>query len=185
MTFAPYGDGLIWRGRAPVLFLTRQKQVTRKQLSLMKLNVPWRSGRIYSKVRKKGFPTRCASAKTCPMNPQIILSTIILTLLAFAPVSGAATKKKTATTTFTSPAACNGAHGAARWAAKTDPSRPPAEKSQITAVTPSQMYAWAGVGTKIKLGQNSKRIPAEQKWYVVTGLVDGMKVEADGDIHID
>jgi len=119
------------------------------------------------------------------MKPQIILSTIILTLLAFAPVSGAATKKKTATTSFTSPSVCNGAHGVARWAAKIDPSRPPADKSQIKAVTPSQMYAWAGVGTKIKLGQSSQRIPAEQKWYVLTGLVDGIKVEADGDIHIE
>jgi hypothetical protein len=121
------------------------------------------------------------------MNPQIIIATVLFTLLAIAPVSGATTKKKsvTTTTTFSSPTTCNGAHGVARWAAKIDSSRPPADKSQTKAVTPSQMYAWPGVGTKIKLAQSSKRIPAEQKWYVVKGKVDGIKVEADGDIHIE
>ncbi len=119
------------------------------------------------------------------MNPQIIPTTVVFILLALVPLCGAATKKKTATTTFSSPTSCGSAHGVARWAAKIDASRPPADKSQITAVTPSQMYRWAGVGTKIKLGPNSQRIPAEQKWYVITGLVGGMKVEADGDIHIE
>jgi|ERR1700736_1279696 len=120
------------------------------------------------------------------MNPQIILATVVFTLLAFAPPSSAATKKKTsANTTFSSPISCSGAHGVARWTAKTDSSRPPADKSQIKAVTPSQMYAWPGVGRSVKLIQNSKRIPAEQKWYTLTGRVDGMKVEADGDIHIE
>lgn len=119
------------------------------------------------------------------MNPQTIVGTVTFIVLAFVPASGAATKKKTATTTFSSPTSCGGAHGVARWAAKIDSSRPPADKSQIKAVTPAQMYSWAGVGTKIKLGQSSQRIPAEQKWYVLTGLVDGIKVEADGDIHIE
>ncbi len=119
------------------------------------------------------------------MNPQIILTAVVFTSLAFAPVSDAATKKKATTTTFTSATTCGGAHGVARWTVKTDPSRPPADKSQIKAVTPSQMYAWPGVGTKVKLGQSSKRLPAEQKWYTLTGRVDGMKVEADGDIHIE
>ena len=119
------------------------------------------------------------------MNPQVILSVVVFFLLAFAPLCGAATKKKTATTTFSSATSCGGAHGVARWTAKIDSSRPPADKSQIKAVTPSQMYAWKGVGTTIKLGPNSNRIAAEQKWYVLTGLVDKMKVEADGDIHIE
>lgn len=115
------------------------------------------------------------------MNPHLRLTIVFLALCALAPVSDGATK----TTTFSSPTACNGAHGVARWAAKIDNSNPPADKSQITAITPSQMYAWKGVGTTIKLSQSSKRIPAEQKWYVVTGKVDKIKVEADGDIHIE
>jgi hypothetical protein len=28
------------------------------------------------------------------------------------------------------------------------------------------------------------RIPSEQKWYALAGRVVGLKVEADGDIHI-
>lgn len=116
------------------------------------------------------------------MNPQIILSTTVLIFLALSS-AGAATARKS--TVFSSPTKCNGAHGVARWAAKIDKEQPPTDKSKIQAVTPSQMYAWAGVGTKSKLDQGSKRIPEEQKWYVVTGQIDGIKVEADGDIHIE
>jgi hypothetical protein len=116
------------------------------------------------------------------MTPQIILTTAVLIFLALFPADAATAKK---TTTFSSPTTCNGAHGVARWAAKVDKERPPTDKSQIQAITPSQMYAWPGVGTKSKLGQSSKRIPTEQKWYVLTGRVDSIKVEADGDIHIE
>ncbi len=115
------------------------------------------------------------------MNPRIILTTAILTLLAFSSASSA-TKEKT---TLSSSTSCGGAHGVARWVAKIDAERPPVDKSQIAAITPSQMYAWPGVDKKIKLGKNSKRISSEQKWYVLTGLVDAIKVEADGDIHIE
>lgn len=115
------------------------------------------------------------------MNPRIVLA-LLFTLSALAPASGASTKT---TTTFSSPSDCKGAHGVARWAAKVDNSKPPSDKSQITAITPSKMFAWKGVGTKIKLTQSSNRIPAEQKWYVMTGKVDKIKVEADGDIHIE
>jgi hypothetical protein len=112
------------------------------------------------------------------MNPQVILRTVLFSILAVSPAFGAA-KKKIA---FASPTSCGGAHGIARWTVKIDTQKPP-PKSQITPTTPSEMYAWKGVGTKAALG--NKRLQAEQKWYVVTGKIDGIKVEADGDIHIE
>jgi hypothetical protein len=33
-------------------------------------------------------------------------------------------------------------------------------------------------------GTTEERLPAEQKWYALTGRVVDVKVEADGDIHI-
>jgi hypothetical protein len=33
-------------------------------------------------------------------------------------------------------------------------------------------------------GTNEERMPSEQKWYALTGRVGGLKVEADGDIHL-
>jgi hypothetical protein len=33
-------------------------------------------------------------------------------------------------------------------------------------------------------GTSEERLPAEQKWYALTGRVVDAKVETDGDIHI-
>ena len=52
-------------------------------------------------------------------------------------------------------------------------------------MTPSQIYACEGLGTDVELTRYSEaRIPAEEKWYALTGRIVDAKVEADGDIHI-
>ena len=55
----------------------------------------------------------------------------------------------------------------------------------IQSVTPSQIYAWEGLGPDVELtGTTEERMPAEQRWYALTGRVVDAKVETDGDIHI-
>jgi hypothetical protein len=52
-------------------------------------------------------------------------------------------------------------------------------------VTPSQIYAWEGLGADVDLASMVEaRMPSEEKWYALTGRVVDAKVEADGDIHI-
>jgi hypothetical protein len=34
-------------------------------------------------------------------------------------------------------------------------------------------------------GYTEERMPSEQKWYALTGRVVDLKVEADGDIHME
>src|SRR2546421_9779252 len=84
---------------------------------------------------------------------------------------------------FTSPCECVGNHGVSRWAAKTDTQEPPTNNPDIKKITPPQILAWQGPGGKID--QRSERIPAENQWYAVTGRVEKVKVEDDGDVHID
>jgi hypothetical protein len=87
--------------------------------------------------------------------------------------------------TFVSPCECIGFHGKNRWVTKTDLTIIPSDKSAIQSVTPSQIYAWEGLKPDVELtGTTEERIPAEQKWYALTGRIVDAKVEADGDIHI-
>ena len=88
------------------------------------------------------------------------------------------------TVIFLSPCECQGFHGKHRWVTKTDLSPVPLDKSAIQSVTPSQIYAWEGLGPDVELTATSERLPAEQKWYALTGRVVDAKVEADGDIHL-
>jgi hypothetical protein len=61
----------------------------------------------------------------------------------------------------------------------TDLSPVPSDKSAIQSVTPSQIYAWEGPGPDVDLtGYAEARMPSEQKWYVLTGRVVDLKVEA-------
>jgi hypothetical protein len=86
---------------------------------------------------------------------------------------------------FVSPSECQGFHGKNRWVTNTDLTPVPSDKSAIQSVTPSQIYAWEGLGPNVELtGTTEERIPAEQKWYALTGRVVDAKVEADGDIHV-
>ena len=84
---------------------------------------------------------------------------------------------------FTSPCECIGNHGVSRWAAKIDTQEPPVNASDIKKITPAQIHAWQGPGGRI--GQRSERIPAENQWYAVTGRVEKVKIEDDGDVHVE
>ena len=83
---------------------------------------------------------------------------------------------------FISPCECEGNHGVSRWAAKTDLEEPP-DDSHIKKVTPGEISRWPGPG--VKLNQRSERIAAENQWYAVTGRIEKVKTEADGDLHIE
>ena len=84
--------------------------------------------------------------------------------------------------TCDSPCDCHDAHGEGRWSVKTDPSLPPTDASAIQAVTPSDMFSWAGPDVPLKM--QSERTGIENKWFALTGRVVELKVEEDGDLHI-
>jgi len=84
---------------------------------------------------------------------------------------------------FVSPCECRDTRDKGRWAAKTDPSLPPTDASAIQAVKPSDILAWAGPTER--LTRYSKRIPAEESWYALTGRVVHLKIEPDGDLHVE
>ena len=81
--------------------------------------------------------------------------------------------------TCESPCSCSSAHGKGRWSVKNDPETPPTDTSTFQAVTPSDIFSWAGPDVH----QQSKRTGLEQKWFAVTGRVVAAKVEADGDLR--
>ena len=87
--------------------------------------------------------------------------------------------------TFVSPCECQGQKSGTRWPAKTDPSPVPLNKSTIQPVTPSQICDWKGPESNVPLTpETDTRIAAEQKWYNLTGRLDSVKVENDGDITL-
>ena len=86
------------------------------------------------------------------------------------------------TVTFTSECSCEGNHGVSRWAAKTDTAAPPLNLAGVQGLTPAEMYGWSGPGMRIS--HSATRIGPEEKWYAVTGRVDKVRVEDDGDLHI-
>lgn len=105
-------------------------------------------------------------------------------LLAFFVIVSTFAKEPAPDVTFVSPCECIGFHGIHRWVTKTDQAPVPSDKSAIQSVTPSQIYAWEGLRPDVELTATSERLPAEQKWYALTGRVVDAKVEADGDIHL-
>ena len=108
----------------------------------------------------------------------------LFALLVFV-VASAFAKSTAPEVIFISPCECQGFHGKNRWIAKTDFTPVPLDKSAIQSVTPSQIYAWEGLGADVDLTRYSEaRMPSEEKWYALTGRVVDAKVEADGDIHI-
>jgi hypothetical protein len=107
------------------------------------------------------------------------------TLLAFVVTAQTFGKPPAPTVTFVSPCECIAFHGVNRWVAKTDLSPVPSDKSAIQAVTPSQIYAWEGLGPDVDMTDYTEaRLPSEEKWYALTGRIVDAKVEADGDIHL-
>jgi hypothetical protein len=95
-----------------------------------------------------------------------VVNRALFALLVF--TTGAASTEAP-TVTFVSPCECIGFHGKNRWVTKTDLSPVPSDKSAIQSVTPSQIYAWEGLGPDVELTATSERLPAEQKWYALTG----------------
>jgi hypothetical protein len=85
--------------------------------------------------------------------------------------------------TCESPCKCSSAHGKGRWAVKNDPSTPPTDATAIQSVTPSDIFSWPGPAEH--LTQSSARTGIENNWFALTGRVVAVKVEADGDLHIE
>src|SRR5215510_7318816 len=85
--------------------------------------------------------------------------------------------------TCDSPCDCHDAHGEGRWSVKTDASLPPTDASAIQAVTPSDMFSWPGPDAAITM--QSERTGIENKWFALAGRVVELKVEEDGDLHIE
>ena len=106
-------------------------------------------------------------------------------LATFAVASAFASSADASEVTFVSACECQGQKSGTRWPVKTDPSPLPLDKATIQSVTPSQIYEWKGPGPDVPLTpQTNTRIAAEQKWYNLTGRLDSVKVEADGDITL-
>jgi hypothetical protein len=104
---------------------------------------------------------------------------VVILFLALLAATGALAKSSA---TFLTPCDCEGNHGIARWRAKTDPSEPPLNESEIHPITPAEMYEWKGPGGNLPTGAG--RIPAEQQWYAMTGKLKKLRVEDDGDLHM-
>ena len=122
------------------------------------------------------------------MNPQILRAVVFLNAALFVSAVSAKTKHSAntkQTTRLESQCKLTGQHGVDRWQAKTDAESIPSDKSKITSITPSQIFAWPGVGVGAHLTKKSPRSASEQRWFALTGVVAGMKTEADGDIHIE
>jgi hypothetical protein len=77
--------------------------------------------------------------------------------------------------------ACNvaGAHLDYRWDVKTEKDTAP---PFVTPVKPTDIAAWPGPGGIIDT--NTKRTGREKKWYELTGRVKLVRIEPDGDLHI-
>lgn len=84
--------------------------------------------------------------------------------------------------TVVSPCECHDNHGKGRWAVKNDSATPPTDANAIQSVTPSQVYGWPGID--VQMTWQSERTGIENNWFVLTGRVVAVKVEADGDLHI-
>ena len=109
----------------------------------------------------------------------------LFALLAFVLLPPTFAKSPAPEVILISPCECQGFHGIHRWIAKTDLTPVPLDKSAIQSVTPSQIYAWEGLGADVDLTPNSEaRMPSEEKWYALTRRIVDAKVEADGDIHV-
>jgi len=82
--------------------------------------------------------------------------------------------------TFTEVCHCVGCHAEYRWDAKTDEEAPPT--SVTNKLTPSEVGSWAGPGGIYT--KDTPRRGQERQWFTMTGRVTLVKVEVDGDLHI-
>ena len=107
-------------------------------------------------------------------------TTLTIAAIAFVCSTAAAAQQEV---TCESPCECSSAHGKGRWAVKNDPSSPPTNATAIQSVTPSDIFIWPV--SDVHLTQQSERTGREQDWFALTGRVIALKVEADGDLHIE
>jgi hypothetical protein len=84
--------------------------------------------------------------------------------------------------TMPSSCSCTGCHGVYRWAAKVSATAPPATIPASHQRKPSDFALLAGPGGQFT--STTPRIPPEQEWFAVTGRVTHVKLEADGDLHV-
>ena len=111
--------------------------------------------------------------------------TLFALIATFAFASAFARTADASEVTFVSACECQGQKSGSRWPVKTDTSPVPLDRSTIQSVTPSQIYEWEGPGLNVPLKpQTDTRIAAEKKWYNLTGRLDSVKVEEDGDITL-
>ena len=82
--------------------------------------------------------------------------------------------------TFKDECHCVGCHAEYRWDVKTDDTEPPANVT--SKLKPSQIGAWQGPGGIFT--KTTPRRGKERNWYQVTGRVSLVKIEPDGDFHI-
>jgi hypothetical protein len=75
---------------------------------------------------------------------------------------------------------CIGCHAEYRWDVKTDEDEPP--DTVPNRVTPSVIGAWPGPGGIFQ--KDTPRKGKEKRWYALTGRVTLVKIEPDGDLHI-
>jgi hypothetical protein len=79
------------------------------------------------------------------------------------------------------PCDCLVMKGEERWSAKTDPQPAPINTANLARITPADMCAWSVPTEPV----TDARIEAEQKWYALVCRIVAMKLEADGDLHIE
>jgi len=85
--------------------------------------------------------------------------------------------------TFKDACTCDGCHGIDRWDAKTDTEAPP-WGIYIKSITPLDVAAWKPPSDEISTAKDSPRLAEEEAWYSLTGRIDLIRVEQDGDLHI-
>src|SRR5438067_918624 len=97
-------------------------------------------------------------------------------------VAAAVVARPLAAQTMANTCQCTACHGVYRWAAKTSKTAPPATIPTTHHVKPSffsQLHGPGGTFTK-----KTPRIALEQEWFEVTGRITHVKIEPDGDLHV-
>src|SRR5262245_31600368 len=88
-------------------------------------------------------------------------------------------------TIFTSTCACVDCRPGGRWEVKTDATAPPPSNAIDAAhrVRPSQVVGWPL--PEVKHWGRSPRSDRELEWFAVTGVLKSLRVEEDGDLHLE
>ena len=82
---------------------------------------------------------------------------------------------------FDSPCTYKGKGGTYRWKAKIDPARVHVVAADHKLI-PSQLFAWTGGRGKITA--TTPRQGREKEWFQITGRVTLVRLENDGDLHV-